>query len=226
MRKFSLELPKFRLELQMKLIKRRKPLLPAEPIIPTQKIVNKKYHSGTKVGRFVRYFTDHKLARKIFAGNIATLFLVAVFVPTQNTEAFTETQPEAVIQIQNTLKTEKNIQYPLDKYKINQGFNKFHYAVDLGAPVGNVVKPVKSGTIEFAGYRKDGYGNLIIVNHGKGLVSYYAHLNKMFVEVGQEVNTNTILGEVGLTGRTTGPHLHLEIHQNGTSLNPLLVLSK
>lgn len=226
MRKFKLELPKFRLELNAKLVKRRKPLLPPEPLIPTQKVVNKKYHSGTKLGKLVRYFSEHKMARKIFAGNIATMFLVTAFVPTASTEAFQEVQPEAVIQVQNTLKTEKSIQYPLENFKINQGYNYFHHAADLGAPVGSVIKPVKAGKVEFAGYRTDGYGNLVIIDHENGLDSYYAHLSKVYVQNGQEVNTNTVIGEVGLTGHTTGPHLHLEIHQAGTSLNPLSVLSR
>lgn len=211
----------------MKLVKRRKPLLPPEPLIPTQKVVNKKYHSGTRLGRIVRYLSEHKLARKIFAGNMALVFMATAFLPNTQIEAFTgQPQEESVIQIQNTLKTEKSIQYPLDKYKINQGYNRYHGAVDLGSPVGSVIKPVKSGTVTFAGYRKDGYGNLVIIDHGKNLDSYYAHLNKIYVQEGQEVNTNTIIGEVGLTGHTTGPHLHLEIHQAGSSLNPLSVLSR
>lgn len=227
MRKFSLELPKFRLELHAKLVRRRKPLLPAEPLIPTIKVVNKKYHSGTKLGRIVRYLSEHKLAKKIFAGNIATMFLVTAFLPNTSTDIFgSEPQTQEIIQIQNTLKTEKSIQYPLENYKVNQGYNRFHSAADLGAPVGSIVKPVKAGTVEYAGYRTDGYGNLVIIDHGNNLDSYYAHLSKIYVDEGQTVNTNTVIGEVGLTGHTTGPHLHLEIHQSGASLNPLSVLSR
>lgn len=212
--------------MHLHLIKRRKPLLPSEPIIPTVKVVNKKYRSGTKLGKLVRYFSDHKMARKIFAGNMAAMFMVTALIPSGNIEAFDEDQPQAVIEIQNTLKTEKSIQYPLEKVKVNQGYNVFHHAVDLGSSVGSIVKPVKAGVISFAGFRADGYGNLVIVDHGKGLDSYYAHLNKIYVQEGQEVNTNTVIGEVGLTGHTTGPHLHLEIHQDTSSLNPLSVLSR
>lgn len=227
MRKFSLELPKFRLELHAKLVKRRKPLLPREPIIPTTKVINKKYHSGTKIGRIARYLSDHKLARKIFAGNIATMFLATIFLPTAGTDVFgNEAQPPEIIQIQNTLKTEKSIQYPLENFKINQGYNRFHAAADLGAPVGSIVKPVKTGIVEYAGYRTDGYGNLVVISHDNNLDSYYAHLSKIYVTEGQAVNTNTVIGEVGLTGHTTGPHLHLEIHQQGAKLNPLSVLSR
>lgn len=225
MKKFSLELPKFRLELNMKLVKRRKPLMP-EPLIPTSKVVNKKYHSGTKLGRIVRYLSEHKFSRKFFTANMAAVFMATAFIPTTNAEIFSEDQPEAVIQIQNTLKTEKSIQYPLENFKVNQGYNRFHAAADLGAPVGSVLRPVKAGVVTFAGYRTDGYGNLVIIDHGKNLDSYYAHLNKIYVVEGQEVNTNTIIGEVGLTGHTTGPHLHLEIHQGSASLNPLSVLSR
>lgn len=225
MRKFSLELPKYRLQMQVHLIKRRKPLL-SEPLIPTAKIVNRKYRSGSKLGRIVRHISEHKIARKFFVGNMAAVFMATAFIPTASTEAYGDFQPKAVIEVQNTLRTEKSIQYPLENYKVNQGYSYFHRANDLGAPVGSPVKPVKAGTVEYAGYRKDGYGNLVILNHGQGLDSYYAHLGKIEVTEGENVTTSTEIGTVGMTGHTTGPHLHLEIHQNGASLNPVSVLSR
>ena len=127
---------------------------------------------------------------------------------------------------QTTLTTEKSIQFPLDSVKINQGFNFFHPGIDLGAEIGDPIKPVRAGEVSEAGHAKDGYGNTVVIDHGSGLTSRYAHLSKIEVEVGQEVTTNTEIGKVGITGHSTGPHLHLEIRQNGFPLNPLTVLAR
>src|SRR3989304_7020319 len=117
MKKFSLELPKFRLELHAKLVKRRKPLL-EDPFVPTSKIIHKKYRSGTLLGKIARHVSGHKNARKFFAANLSALLIAGTFLPgAQSTvqAANFDGQPEgAVIQTQNTLKTEKAIQYPLE----------------------------------------------------------------------------------------------------------------
>jgi murein DD-endopeptidase MepM/ murein hydrolase activator NlpD len=225
MRKFSLELPKYRLQLHMKLVKRRKPLVD-EPLVPNVSRVRRKYHSGTLLGRFVRYIADHKSARKIFATNMAVAAAVVSFIPGGATAANIPPTDETIVQSQNTLVTQRGIRYPLDVVKINQGYSFFHPAVDLGAPTGTPVKPIREGKVVFSGNRRDGYGNLIVIEHDKGLESYYAHLSKIEVAVDREVNTNMEIGQVGTTGHATGPHLHLEILQNGVYLNPLTVLSR
>lgn len=229
MKKFSLELPKYRLQLHYQLVKRRKPLV-TEPIIPSVKAVKRKYRSGTLIARFVRYISDHKSAKKIFAANLSAVVIAGTLLPgTQNSvqAADFNAQPnETVIQAQNTLITEKSIQYPLEVIKVNQGFSFFHPGVDLGAEIGDPVKPVKAGVVIEAGYETDGYGNTIVIDHGDGLDSRYAHLLKIEVQTGQEVTTNTEIGKVGITGHSTGPHLHLEIRQNGFPLNPLSVLPR
>jgi murein DD-endopeptidase MepM/ murein hydrolase activator NlpD len=228
MRKFNLELPKFRLELHAKLVKRRKPLVD-DPFVPTPSVVNKKYRSGTFLGKIARHLSGHKNTKKFFAANLSALAIVGTLLPGTQTSvqaASFNTQPdETVIQAQNTLKTEKSIQYPLETFKINQGFSIFHFGVDLGAKIGDPIKPIKAGTIVEAEYATDGYGNTVLIDHGKGLTSRYAHLSKIEASVGDLVTTENEIGEVGMTGHTTGPHLHLEIRQNGIPLNPISVLS-
>lgn len=223
MRKLSLELPKYRLQLHLKLIKRRKPLID-EPIIPTVKAVRRKYRAGSLIGKFIRYISEHKSARKIFAGNLAFIFIATSFIPTASANDTPQTD-EAVIQAQTTLTTQKGTQLPLDDLKINQGFSFFHPGVDLGADVGTPIKAIKAGEIIEADYTRDGYGNTIVINHGKGLTSRYAHLSKIEVKVGENVTTKTEIGLVGMTGHTSGPHLHLEIRQNGIPLNPMSVIA-
>jgi murein DD-endopeptidase MepM/ murein hydrolase activator NlpD len=223
-RKFSLELPKFRLELHAKLVKRRKPLL-AQPLLPTPEIVNKKYRKGTFVGRLVRYFADHKNVRKMFAGSFAMIAIVGSFVPqTAKVEAQGSVNP--IIESQTDLVTQKGMQYPVEKVVINQGYNIFHQAVDLGGEIGTPVKPIMPGVVAYAGWDKSGYGNLVILDHQNNIQSYYGHLSKIEVKTGETVSMDTEVGKMGETGHATGPHLHLEIHQNGVSLNPLTVLAR
>lgn len=224
MKKLSLELPKYRLQLHFRFIKRRKPLVDPS-IIPTAAVVNKKYRSGTLLGKVARHLGEHKAARKIFAANFAVFAIASAFLPTVKASTMPPSD-ETVIQAENPIDTQKGIQLPLGTFELNQGFNFFHPGVDLGAEIGDPIKPVKSGVVTFAGFSYDGYGNNIIIDHGKGLTSLYAHLSKIEVKIGQNVDMNTEIGRVGVTGHSTGPHLHLEIRQNGVPLNPLTVLAR
>ena len=78
--------------------------------------------------------------------------------------------------------------------------------------------------IEFAGRVFDGKGNIVVIDHGDGLKSLYAHMGKIEVGVGNTVDTKTAIGTVGLTGHTTGPHVHLEIYDHDVAVNPASVL--
>src|SRR5258706_6279959 len=227
MRKFSLELPKFRLVLHAKLVKRRKPLV-EEPFVPTASIINKKYRSGTLLGKIARHMSEHKSTKRLVATNMAALAIIGTVFPSSqlNVQAQNVTTDQAIIETQNTLKTEKAIQYPFAEIKINQGFSIFHPGLDLGAEVGTEIMAIKSGDVIEAGYETDAYGNTVLIDHGKGLTSRYAHLTKIEVKIGDYVTTETEIGKVGITGHSTGPHLHLEIRQNGIPLNPLSVLPR
>lgn len=94
-----------------------------------------------------------------------------------------------------------------------------HTGLDIATSTGTPITPIAAGTVTYA-ERKGSYGNLVIVSHGNGIESYYAHCSKIYVSVGQKVEKNTVISAVGSTGNSTGPHLHLEIRQNGTPLNP------
>ena len=97
---------------------------------------------------------------------------------------------------------------------------KFHAGMDFSANIGTPVYVTGNGTVRQAGW--DGlYGNCIIVDHGFGYVTRYAHLNKMKVRVGQKVVRGEVIGEVGSTGKSTGPHLHYEVHVKGEIVNPV-----
>jgi murein DD-endopeptidase MepM/ murein hydrolase activator NlpD len=101
----------------------------------------------------------------------------------------------------------------------NPGVKETHAGVDISAPSGTRIVAPADGTVIFAGAFA-GYGNLLVVDHKFGVITRYAHLQRMNVQVGQHVSRGEIIGYVGMTGRTTGPHLHYEIWQNNRCLNP------
>lgn len=99
------------------------------------------------------------------------------------------------------------------------GRSAFHSGLDFRAPTGAKVSALGVGKVTFAG-RKGGYGNAVEITHVNGLVSRYAHLSKIKVKKGQRVTRATIIGLVGSTGRSTGPHLHLEVRKNDRPIDP------
>ena len=94
-----------------------------------------------------------------------------------------------------------------------------HKGLDIKGPIGGMVKAVAKGEVEFAGL-KGGFGNCIILKHGNGFETLYGHLSKIFVSVGQTIDIGQQIGLIGSTGRSTGPHLHYEVHRNGQKINP------
>lgn len=94
-----------------------------------------------------------------------------------------------------------------------------HSGLDIAAPKGTAIKVAASGTVIFAGY-SGGYGNVVKVSHGNGVMTYYAHCSKLYVSAGQKVNAGDVVAAVGSTGNSTGNHLHFEVVKNGVSLNP------
>ena len=94
-----------------------------------------------------------------------------------------------------------------------------HTGLDICTSSGTGIRPVAAGTVVYAGY-KGSYGNLLIIDHGNGVQSYYAHCSALYVGAGQQVAAGSTVAAVGSTGNSTGPHLHLEIRINGTPVNP------
>ena len=100
----------------------------------------------------------------------------------------------------------------------------FHPGIDLPAPTGTPVGAAAPGRVIFAAYDRSGYGNLVEVAHGDGVVSMYGHLSAVSVRVGQSVATGTRVGRVGSTGESSGPHLHLEVRVRGAAVDPVPAL--
>jgi murein DD-endopeptidase MepM/ murein hydrolase activator NlpD len=100
------------------------------------------------------------------------------------------------------------------------GDMRFHKGVDIAAPEGTAITPVIEGNVAFSG-EQDGYGKVVIIDHGKGVVTRYAHNSENLANEGDYVSTGSIIAKVGSTGNSTGPHLHFEASVNGRSIDPL-----
>ena len=100
-----------------------------------------------------------------------------------------------------------------------------HTGLDIAAPYGTAIKAAAGGTVTFAGY-SGGYGNLVKISHGNGIVTYYGHCSKIYVSEGQKVSAGDKIAAVGSTGNSTGNHLHFEVVKNGVELDPQNYLYK
>ena len=105
------------------------------------------------------------------------------------------------------------------------GGRDYHPGLDISGTQGQQVQAPADGTVSSAGYNGN-YGNQILIDHGFGLVTRYAHLSRFDVTVGQQVRRGQVIGYVGSTGRSTSPHLHYEVLVNGRLTNPLKLLSR
>ncbi len=98
---------------------------------------------------------------------------------------------------------------------------KFHAGLDFTAPVGTPIYATADGTVTDAGYNSGGYGNRIIINHGFGYETLYGHMYRIKARVGQKVRRGEVIGYVGSTGKSTGPHCHYEVHRNDIPVDPV-----
>lgn len=123
---------------------------------------------------------------------------------------------------------------PLKGYRINSPYglrrlsveakSRLHKGVDIAAPKGTPVYATAPGRVLRAGYQAGGYGNFIEVKHPNGMTSLYAHLSRISVETDERVTLDQVIGHVGSTGFSTGPHLHFEVRRQGAQLNPAKVV--
>lgn len=221
--RLSLNLPT-RYRLDLSLVKRRKNDV-VEPILPPIKgLFN--IRKGSRLSRFFRYIFEHKAIKKILGANIALMIVAASYMPGGNTSLTEGSADNTVAEAPIVINTEQGVQYPVDVIKITQGYKFYHPALDLDGITGDIVRPIMAGTVEAIQYSRWAYGNAVYLDHGNGMSSLYAHLSKINVIEGQKVDIHTELGEMGATGHAYGDHLHLEVRENGRSINPLLILPR
>ena len=103
---------------------------------------------------------------------------------------------------------------------------KFHAGIDIAAKKGTPVYASSSGEVKTSSFNNNGYGNLIVIDHGSEITTWYGHLDERLVKANQKVKKGELIGKVGSTGRSTGPHLHFEIRKGTDSLDPTKFFGK
>lgn len=167
------------------------------------------------------------LVKKFTLGIICLTFFLnyqpAFQIPPLKTNlVHAQTEQSQVIQSQASL---VDFQLPHPGY-ISTHFSSYHPGIDLATGLGMPIKPIAKGTVVDTGFNFWGLGLMVVVDHGQGYKSTYGHMGKIYVSKGQEVGTSDYLGEVGLTGHTSGPHTHLELAKDNVNIDPLTVLPK
>ncbi|MEK7556363.1 MAG: M23 family metallopeptidase, partial [Patescibacteria group bacterium] len=164
-----------------------------------------KTRTSNPVSALLRPVFEAKRLRPMLGANLAAAVVMVSVVgtPIRATNATADTEVVA-LPVSTVVITELGFEAPVPATDVSQWFSRFHPGVDLRAPLGTPVRPVGGGRVVRVEISRWGYGKLVIVEHEKGLVSFYAHLRKINVEENQPVSKETVLGEVGLTGWTTG----------------------
>jgi len=153
---------------------------------------------------------------------VASVFALAILPSSiEELQTHIEKNQAQVVLAASDFHTESSLRLPLDNFIISQGYGIFHPGVDFAAPLGSPVHAVMAGTVETVKHDRWGYGNHLYIDHGNGTKSLYAHLSQIKVKEGEMVTNETEIGLVGSTGWSTGPHLHLQIWEEGKLVSPI-----
>lgn len=177
---------------------------------------------GSKISRIFKVIFEQKNIKKILGTNMALLIMASSLVPTK---AFgTEYEESVVSEKEITFQTEQTSSYPVKNPVITQGYTFFHPGFDFDGLTGDPIFSVKEGVVKAIEYSRFAYGNAILIDHGGGYTTLYAHLSKIYVTKGDSVETGDQIGEMGATGRAFGDHLHFEVRKNGIPVYPYSLL--
>lgn len=169
---------------------------------------------------FARFIT------KLVLGGILVFFLLG-YQPSLSFPPLKQSTVRAQINEQTQKIQAKSIPFvaslPHPGY-LSTRFSFFHPGIDIATGLGMPIHPITKGVVLDTGFNFWGLGLTVSLNHGNGYHSLYAHLGKIYVQKGQTVDVSDILGEVGLTGNTSGPHTHLEISKDGKNFDPQTIL--
>lgn len=174
------------------------------------------------ISKFFRKIFESKNIRLFLGINLA-LFSVLIGCFETPSAAFTQEEAILVRPKDNIIHTENTFEQPVSGY-ISQGYHWYHPAIDIVACLKQPIYPIAEGKVKEVDYSNWGYGHKIVIEHNENLWSLYAHLGKIKVKPNQKVDKNTVIGTIGLTGWTSGPHLHLEIWKDNQPINPITVL--
>jgi len=194
------------------------------------KLIKKSLGKIHKVSDVLKYpQLNKKVLFRIFGVQMAGL-AAALSITTYPTHAFDYNLAQQVsneILTPVVMTTSREYQFPLEMtLGMSQSFHGIHPGVDLRAPVGTKIYSMAEGTVIEVGQMLVGYGHFVRIAHKGTISSLYAHLDEVSVKSGQKITLGETLGTVGMTGWTTGPHLHFEVHQGNKAVNPMGFISR
>lgn len=222
MKRLSLNLPS-RYRLDFSLVKRRGSDV-EKPILPDLQAI-RQIKKGSKISRFFRHIFENKKIERILGINLTLITITSSLIPSNNSNLLQEGGANSLTEVPVVLETkESKIRYPVDKVKITQGYKFYHPGIDFDGITGDPVYAVLDGKVEGIQLSRHGYGNAIYIKHEGSYSSLYAHLSEINVVKNQIVLQESEIGKIGATGFASGDHLHFEIHENGTPINPLTIL--
>lgn len=199
-----------------------------------QQSVARRIRGAGEIDPAIFYRRLVKIGRKIFEGKKLrfhfSLIIVssALFIGSWQPNTLAQTSREtdkpkiSVLKIHDRveIKTTESLQVPVGHFRVSRGFSWFHAGDDLAADTGEPVRPFMAGRVVSVEKSSWGYGSSVIIQHDGTYATRYAHLSRIFVQTGESVSKETIVGEVGSTGFSTGPHLHFEVLENGKTIDP------
>jgi len=186
-----------------------------------------KTRKSNPLSKLLRPILMHKRVRAALGAQLAGAMILvgSVSADPGDLEAYPIAEVPVIAEEAVVVVTEERFTDPIEKITgTSQGFHAFHRGIDLRAPFGTKVGAISKGKVTEVSYGRFAYGHYVLVEHEGGFASLYAHLDKILVKTGDEVSTDEALGTVGLTGWTTGPHLHLEVYEEGRAINPKIIL--
>jgi len=175
------------------------------------------------ISKFFRKIFESQKAKTYFTVLLLISIFITNFYLTQSTSIHAQEQQVLITTSQDVVTTQTTYQKPTIGY-LSQGYKWYHLGIDIANAQDTPVYPIAKGRVIAVEHRRWGYGHFIIIQHDMNVQALYAHFGKINVKIGDKVNKDTQLGLIGMTGYTTGPHLHLEVYENGTNINPIEVV--
>lgn len=158
--------------------------------------------------------------RGILAGLVSSVILVGVSHSARGAPLGTRSHELKMVSfVYPLMGTRRSSDFGARHHPVTKRYRRHHDGIDLAAPTGSIIRSIASGRVIYAD-PWGGYGNLVVVKHDNGLTSHYGHCHTTSVRVGQSVHAGDIIGTVGSTGLSTGPHLHFEIRSHGKPEHP------
>ena len=163
-------------------------------------------------------YTQEKAVAKLYEKKIVVVATMTTKYPTTPSSGFSTSRSTINKKVDLGISFVKPVTGVLTS-RFGARWGSTHTGTDVGAPTGTSIKAAAGGTVLFSGW-KGTLGKLVVINHGNGVQTYYAHCSSLLVSAGDTVSAGQLIAKVGNTGRSTGPHLHFEIRLNGSALNP------